>query len=206
MSRYKRLTEEYRNKKTAIKERLEEFKNIGKKKKDEIFSELCFCLLTPQSNARHCDKAIQELKERGLLLKGNAASIRNILKGKARFHNKKAEYIVGARACFDKSIFECGNAIKIRDLLVSQIKGLGYKEASHFLRNIGMGQDIAILDRHILKNLKRYGAIDNIPASLTPRLYLNIEERAKAFAKRIKIPLAELDLLFWQKETGQIFK
>jgi len=36
--------------------------------------------------------------------------------------------------------------------LVKNLTGLGYKEAGHFLRNIGSGK-IAILDRHILRNL-----------------------------------------------------
>jgi N-glycosylase/DNA lyase len=200
------LISEYRIKKNKIKQRLKDFRSLDKNDNKQIVPELCFCLLTPQSNARHCDKAIRELKDRGLIFKGSASSIRPILKGRARFHNKKADYIVGARACFDKSIFKMSGAAHAREALVRNIKGLGYKEASHFLRNIGMGRDIAILDRHILKNLKNYGAIDKVPASLTKSSYLDIEERARRFAKRIKIPLEELDLLFWSKETGAIFK
>lgn len=74
------------------------------------------------------------------------------------------------------------------------------------MRNIGLGKEIAILDRHILKNLKRYGVIDAIPLSITPRLYLNVEKKTKEFARRLKIPLDELDLLFWSRETGEVFK
>ncbi len=92
------------------------------------------------------------------------------------------------------------------DALVRNIKGFGYKEASHFLRNIGMGKDIAILDRHILKNLKRYGAIKKIPSHMSTRQYLDIEDKARRFARKIRIPLDELDLLFWSRETGEIFK
>lgn len=202
----KHLAIEYNKKKQQIKERLKYFKNLHKREEDDIFPELCFCLLTPQSNARYCDRAIQELKKGDLLFKGSAPAIRKILRGRARFHNKKAGYIVGARASFNKRIFDRGDTLKIRDYLVKNIKGLGYKEASHFLRNIGLGRDIAILDRHILKNLKRYGAIDKIPSSLTPAIYLNIEDKARRFARRVKIPLEELDLLFWSNETGEIFK
>ena len=86
------------------------------------------------------------------------------------------------------------------------MKGLGYKEASHFLRNIGVGLDLAILDRHIIKNLKRYGVIEEVPKSLTPKKYLEIEEKMKEFARRIDIPMPELDLLFWSMETGEVFK
>jgi len=204
--RYRELLEEYKSKKRKIKERLKDFRSINKDKTKELFPELCFCLLTPQSNARYCDRAIQELKNTDLLFKGNKRAIRSILRGKARFHNKKAEYIIHARSCFDRNVFNSGNALRIRDHLVKNIKGMGYKEASHFLRNIGLGAEVAILDRHILKNLKRYGIIDNIPLSLTPRLYLKIEQKAKEFARRLNIPLDELDLLFWSRETGEIFK
>jgi len=54
----------------------------------------------------------------------------------------------------------------MREWLIRSIRGIGYKEASHFLRNIGLGENLAILDRHILKNLKFFGVIEEIPASL----------------------------------------
>lgn len=206
MPNHKELIKEYKNKKRAIKSRLREFRDIHKGKESDIFPELCFCILTPQSNALHCDEAIRELKKRNLLFTGRVRAIRHVLKGRSRFHNKKAGYIVNARRLFDKQILSQGDALKIRDNLVKGIKGIGYKEASHFLRNIGMGRDIAILDRHILKNLKRYGAIQRIPSSLSPKEYLDIEDKARRFSRIVNIPLEELDLLFWSKETGEIFK
>lgn len=200
------LTAEYKKKKREIKKRLRAFNNLHKSKFKGLFPELCFCLLTPQSNARYCDRAIRELKRSGKLFKGGRRAIRSALKGRSRFHNKKALYILNARACFDPGILKSENIPAIRDILVKKIKGLGYKEASHFLRNIGLGKGLAILDRHIIKNLKRYGVIQKVPPSLTRRAYLNIEERSRAFAQKIKIPLEELDLLLWSKETGEIFK
>ena len=200
------LISEYRKKRSQIKKRLREFRRLNKSNNKDIFPELCFCILTPQSNARYCDKAIQELKKTNLLFKGESHSISPVLRGRARFHNKKAGYIVSARKCFDKKIFGSRDTLEVRNSLVKNIKGFGYKEASHFLRNIGMGKDMAILDRHILKNLKRYGAIKKIPSSISTREYLNIEEKARKFADKIKIPLEELDLLFWSRETGEIFK
>lgn len=206
MDSLKGLVLEYKNKKHQIKSRLKDFAPLYKGKPKAIFAELCFCILTPQSNARHCDRAVRELKDKGLLFTGCAGAIRRILKGKSRFHNKKAEYIVNARRLFNKRVLNPDKVREIRDDLVKNIKGIGYKEASHFLRNIGLGKDIAILDRHILRNLKRHGVISSIPSSLTPRLYLKIEDKARRFSKRVRIPLEELDLLFWSRETGGIFK
>ena len=93
-----------------------------------------------------------------------------------------------------------------REWLVMKIKGIGFKEASHFLRNIGMGKELAILDRHILKNLVLLGVIDDIPKTLSKKNYLAIERKMCGFAKEIKIPLEHLDLVLWYKEKNEIFK
>ncbi len=98
------------------------------------------------------------------------------------------------------------NPFDLREFLVRNIKGLGYKEASHFLRNIGLGKNIAILDRHILKNLKELKIIKEIPESLTKRKYIEIEKKFIKFSEKIGILPEELDLVLWAKETGTIFK
>ncbi len=92
-----------------------------------------------------------------------------------------------------------------REWLIKNVKGLGRKEASHFLRNIGH-QDLAILDRHILKNLVRVGAIGRLPKTLTTKRYSAIEQKFLQFSHTIGIPMDELDLLFWSLETGEILK
>jgi len=101
---------------------------------------------------------------------------------------------------------QIGEPRQIREWLVSNVKGMGYKEASHFLRNIGMGEDMAILDRHVLKSMKILGIIDAIPKNINKRDYLEMEKKLRDFSERIKIPLSHLDLLFWSKETGELFK
>ncbi|MDI6798743.1 MAG: N-glycosylase/DNA lyase [Candidatus Aenigmarchaeota archaeon] len=176
-----------------------------------MFTELAFCICTPQSKAVTCWKAISSLIKNGLLFKGSAEQIRPFLN--VRFGYKKASYIVEARKFFTedgklkikKKIQEIKNAFELREWLVENVKGFGLKEASHFLRNIGF-EGLAILDRHVLKKLKEYGVIKEIPKSLTKRNYLEIENEMKKFSKRLKIPIEELDLLLWSGETGRIFK
>ena len=80
------------------------------------------------------------------------------------------------------------------------------KEASHFIRNIGLGKELAILDRHILRNLLKFEVISNIPRTLGKKTYLHIESKMKEFSNKIDIPMSDLDLLFWSEETGEIFK
>jgi len=105
-----------------------------------------------------------------------------------------------------KEKIDPADTLNTREWLVRNVKGIGYKEASHFLRNIGLGKDLAILDVHILRNLKRYGVIKDPPKTLTRKNYLDVEEKMKEFSRDIGIPMDELDLLFWSRETGVIFK
>ncbi|UCD55458.1 MAG: N-glycosylase/DNA lyase [Candidatus Omnitrophota bacterium] len=209
----KKLISKYNKIKKRIKERLRDFKKLRKAGDKDLFSELCFCILTPQSKAVYCDEAVRILKNRNLLFENNMPAIKNILKSLTRFHNKKAAYLVAASNAFMnnkkfdiKSKLNPRNIFKTREWLVRNIKGLGYKEASHFLRNIGLGKDIAILDTHILKNLKSFGVIKKIPGSITKRNYIDIEGKMREFSKKINIPLEELDLLLWSNETGFVFK
>ena len=202
----------YRVKKDEIERRLTEFRRSGTQDDREIFAELCFCILTPQSKAEMCDGIIQTLKRKGLLWTADAEELAPFLK-KTRFYKTKSRYLVEARRLFQKN-----GSMKIRDKLhpedvsatrewfVQNVKGIGYKEASHFLRNIGLGEEIAILDRHVLRALKRLGVLRRLPVSLTKRQYLGIEQKVKRFADRISIPLSHLDLLFWSAEANRIFK
>lgn len=206
------LMKSYAERRVKIKRRLLEFRQVWRESDERIFSELCFCICTPQSSARTCDKAIDRLSKSGTLFRGDEESIRRSLVG-VRFSGNKARYIVGARQLFTKSgeieikgMLRFADPRRMREWLVTHVKGIGYKEASHFLRNIGLGEKLSILDRHILKNLLRYGIIHEVPKTLTPKKYLEVEMEMKKFSQRIDIPLAELDLLFWSEETGEIFK
>jgi len=212
--RVEELKERYREMKDVIEKRLEEFDRLWKEgSEEEIFAEFLFCLLTPQSRAKSCWRAVERLVEKGLLLNGGERDIEDVLKG-VRFRKNKARYIVEARKLFTRegrleikkfiSSFEDVKAL--REWLVRNVKGMGYKEASHFLRNIGLGKDMAILDRHILKNLKTFGVINDIPRSLGGKKYLEIEEKMREFSYEIGIPISHLDLLFWSRQTGEIFK
>ncbi|MFC1666496.1 N-glycosylase/DNA lyase [Candidatus Omnitrophota bacterium] len=212
MSRRFGLISEYKRKKRHIKQRLREFRGLCKASDKVIFAELCFCLLTPQAKALVCDKAIKELKRKRLLFEGREEDIKPYLRG-VRFPNNKARYLVSARNLFKnckgikiKDKLDIKELFKTRDWLASNVKGLGYKEASHFLRNIGLGRDMAILDVHILRNLKICKVIKKIPPSLNRKAYLDIEEKMRRFSRKVSIPLEDIDLLFWSSETGFIFK
>jgi N-glycosylase/DNA lyase len=208
----RQLKEFYNLKRKDILERLRDFKNVWNQDGNKIFVELCFCISTPQSKAEVCNEIIGQLERNRLLFKGEVNKIMPYLK-KARFYKKKSRNIVEARKFFQdnskiklKGRLDIHNIKATREWLVGNIKGIGYKEASHFLRNIGLGENIAILDIHILRNLKKFGVISDIPKSISKKMYLDIENKFEKFSDRIKIPMAHLDLLFWSAATGKIFK
>lgn len=204
----------YKKEKKNIKKRLEEFKENINKNDREIFAELAFCICTPQSKATLCWKAVEGLAKNKLLYIGDENQIKPFLNA-VRFGESKAGYIVHARKFFSnekldirRKILQFGNSFQLREWLVDNVKGLGLKESSHFIRNVGFDykNQLAILDRHILKNLERIGIIKEIPKALTERRYLEIEDKIKKFSEKLNMPLYELDLLLWSKETGIIFK
>jgi N-glycosylase/DNA lyase len=203
------LQHDYQYWKLSILNRLSDFSNTWKTSSNKkLFQELCFCLLTPQSKARLCWRAVTELSKKELLLNGDAIQVRNVLFG-VRFKNKKAFYIVNARRYLNiikQQLHNHNDVLKLRMWLFRNIKGLGLKESSHFLRNVGLGENIAILDRHILRNLQKAGVIESVPKSLSVKKYLAIEEKMKFFSSYVNIPMSHLDLLLWAEETGDIFK
>jgi len=197
-----------------IEDRLAQFGRLGAKgTDDELFTELVFCLLTPQSKARSCWASVECLIDEDLVLSGGPLEISRKLSG-VRFHNNKSRYIVEARSKLvgpdgigmRKLLKDRETPIEVREWLVANIKGMGYKEASHFLRNIGLGQNLAILDRHILKNLVSLGVIEEVPSSMSGKRYLEIEDRMRRFAQRESISMDHLDLVLWYREAGEIFK
>lgn len=198
-----------------IESQLACYKSVWETGTDEdIFRELCFCLLTPQSKAVSCWDAVKTLSRKKLILSGTKTVLASNIIKKARFHNNKAGYIVEARKLFQKDgklavrdiLSQFKTAKEKREWLVKNVKGMGYKEAGHFLRNIGFGSEITILDRHILKNLRNLGIIKSIPKTLTKARYFEIEEKMAGFSKKSNIPLDHMDIILWCKETGEIFK
>ncbi len=207
------LLKKYEAKKTEIKKRLDEFRKIKDMEDEIIFAELAFCLCTPQSKATTCWNAVQALVKNNLLYSGEKEQIKPFLNA-VRFNENKSNYIIEARRMFSdgnklnvkKFVGSSENPHKLREWLAENVNGMGMKEASHFLRNIGIGNGLAILDVHILKNLKRYGVIEDLPKNLNKKKYLEIENRMKKFAEDTGIPIDELDLLLWSEETGFVFK
>lgn len=185
-------------KKSQVKEtvdtRIKEFKQ--KKTRKEIFKELCFCLMTANFRA---DKSIMIQKEinDGFLTFTEKALAKKLKELGHRFPNTRAKYIVEARKHIQK-------LPGTREWLFENVKGLGMKESSHFLRNIGQ-DNYAIIDFHIIDVLTENGIIDK-QKTLNKKIYLEIEEKLKKLGQKTGLTQAELDFYLWYMETGKVLK
>ncbi len=189
-----------------IEKRIREFKDLGKKSNNELFKELCFCILTANFNAERSIRIQKKIGDGFLTLPEDQLSEKLAELGH-RYPRTRAKYIVMARKHKDwlkRIIQSYKNEKEAREWLVKNIKGLGYKEASHFLRNIGF-TDLAILDIHILNVLSKHGIIEK-PRTLTKKRYLQIEEKMRRVAEKLGLNLSELDLYLWYMETGRVLK
>lgn len=204
--RLEQLLDVYAQRAGTIRQRLNEFRRVPP---SDYFYELAYCLLTPQSSALNASRAVEELKHQNFLQSSlNPVPLLRQKEFYIRFHNTKGKHLVEVKkqaAEIVQHLTNGSSSTELREWLVTNVKGIGYKEASHFLRNIGH-RDLAILDRHILKNLVRCGVIRSLPKTLTRKRYMAIEKKFQNFSARIGIPMDELDLLFWSMETGAILK
>jgi N-glycosylase/DNA lyase len=190
----------------VISKRVNEFEKVGKSKEEAVFGELCFCLLTANFSAEKCIR-IQNEMGRGFSLLSKEELAKELKKHGHRFPNARANYIYEAQKCEKDLCKLIGTGKQRREKLVSEIKGLGMKEASHFLRNIGF-KDVAIVDFHIIDLLKKEGLVefDRFSQSLTKKRYIEIEKTLERLAHSVEMNLAELDLYLWYLETGKVLK
>lgn len=73
--------------------------------------------------------------------------------------------------------------------------GIGMKSASWLLRNVGLNDDCAVFDVHIMRFLSKIGF--DVPAQLTEKTYLQLEDNLRNVCANIGTSLGNLDYLLW---------
>jgi N-glycosylase/DNA lyase len=209
------LQSSYRVKCSAIRARLSDFESVLLEGDDaRLFEELVYCIFTAGASARMGLNSVERVRPH--LLRAGHPRLTRLLVGAHRYPNARSGYIVHTRKYLKR---ECG--LRMRERLESfgddsdarrdffaanpGIKGIGYKEASHYLRNVGY-RGYAILDKHILRTLHECKVIDSPDPPTTKKKYLAVEDRMRNFADDIRINFDELDLLLWSNKTGEILK
>ncbi len=209
-----KIKQAHAERRVEIRTRLAEFEAVWKRGSDErLWEEMVFCFFTGGCSARMGLRSIEAV--RPLLINGTHEQLMNALLGRHRYPRARAGYIVASRDFLQehcglrlrKKLESFENSLERRDWLVKEkrIKGLGYKEASHFLRNIGL-TGYAILDKHILRSLAELKIIDDPKPPNTRLKYLTIENKLKNLGLLSGIDFDELDLVLWSMKTGEILK
>ena len=204
----------YSERGAEIRARIREFEAVWETGTDErLWEEMVFCFFTGGCSAKMGLRSVEAVKP--LLMSGNHAELADALRGKHRYPNARAGYIVASREFLQnhcemrlrEKLQSFDDHLERRDWLVKEkgIKGLGYKEASHFLRNIGF-KGYAILDKHVLRSLAELEIIDDPQPPSTRLKYLTVENQLKKLADLTKIDFDELDLVLWSLKTGEILK
>ncbi len=204
----------HRERRREIKRRLAEFEAVWKDGDDlRLWEEMVYCFFTGGCSARMGLSSVEAV--RPLLANGSQPELAQALSGVHRYPNARAGYVFSSRDFLERHCnfqlrtklesFDCH--FERRDWLVREkgIKGLGYKEASHFLRNIGL-KGYAILDKHVLKCLAELKIIDSPKPPNGRSKYLTVESKLRALTKQTRIDFDEMDLVLWSMKTGQILK
>lgn len=208
------LNNSYRSKSGIIKKRLSEFRQLISDRDDKkIFEEMVFCILTAGTSAQLCLDVIKKVRD--IIHTGNKEEITVGLKSCYRFYNIRAEYIFSTREYLKAEcdlrlgelVLSLEDPVYRRDFfaLNKRIKGLGFKESSHFLRNIGF-KGYAILDKHIINSLYELKVLNENKTPAGRSKYLEIEDKFINFARTNGFDPDELDLLIWSEKTGTILK
>jgi len=188
-----------------IERRMREFER--ERSDEELFKELVFCLLTANFSAEGGLRILESLGD-GIFTLSEEELAAKLAELGHRYPRKRAEFIVEARKLIPilrDIISSFRDERLLREWLVKNVKGLGYKEASHFLRNIGF-KNVSIIDYHILDLLMKYGILEEKPKSLSRARYLMIESILEEISRRTGINPGELDLYLWYIETGKVLK
>ena len=197
-----------------IRTRLEEFRAIKCERNDDrLWEEMVFCFFTGGCSAVMGLRSLERV--RPLLKTGTETQLAGSLSGVHRYPNERARYIVESRNFLredcDLRLTErlegFDSDIERRDWLAREkgIKGLGYKEASHFLRNVGY-RGYAILDKHVLRCMAELKIIDEPKPPNTRARYLTVEGKLRGLTNTVGIDFDELDLVLWSIKTGMILK
>jgi len=194
--------------KNIIDSRTREFLELKEKCSEEWFKELCFCLMTANFSAQGGIKIQNEISD-GFLHFSEEKLAKRLSELGHRFPNARAKFVILARPHknnLKKNLQKLKTENEMRGWIVKNVKGIGMKEASHFLRNVGY-KNIAIIDFHIIDLLAKNNLIEKPKnKSLNSKKYFEIENILKKISQKTNLSLGELDLYLWYEETGKVLK
>lgn len=194
---------------------LDEWPSVSwqKHREDDLWKELVFCILGSRVRFEVVHAAIERMDGMCLL----SQPLRNTcfdqyeedtvvaLSGGYPFYRvranqirRAAEHLYTSRGSILKLLDGTSDVRSARRVLVAEVAGLGPKQASLFLRNIGYAKHIAILDVHVLTYLNRVGLTDTLLKSVsTLSQYEVLEDSFIEHAYAFGYSPDQFDLAVW---------
>ena len=200
-------------------------KNWKEMSENELWIELCLCILSSNVPYESAQSALFHLIEKGYLRLewiNETPDSENILANELskplympkrvdgshrryRFPNVRARNIFQAARVISSEEEWLSKLLKasksereVRDSLAISIPGLGLKEASHFLRNIRYSDRLAIIDSHVVSFLEE---LEDVPqtntGTITRKSYLELESRLQKICDRNGLNVSVFDMAIW---------
>jgi len=198
---------------------------------DGLWEELCLCILSSNIPYELAKSAFlhlrdtQSLRPEWIIRSSNSArQIAHKLSRqiylpkkkdgsyrKYRFPNTRAQNIVNAaKTLYLKSsglfgiLKNSSSEREARDFLAKNIAGVGLKQASHFLRNIGYSSSLAIIDSHVVAFLREVEAVPQKRIkTITPEIYMRLERILQDLCESLDLNLSIFDMAIWHYMRGR---
>lgn len=173
----------------------------------EVWYDLAFCIVSSQERTNRALAAANCLGAGYFRLMGSddiPSAIADLFQESyisLRFINRKTQQLADSFQVLQNKrdyildiATNFNTAYAAREFLMEHFPGIGPKQASMFLRNIGFGTDLAIIDSHIEKMSRIL--IPQIYMSRKPN-YADIEAELRQFADSRSVNLQTLDVILW---------
>lgn len=180
---------------------------------DDLWRELVFCILGSRVRFETVHAAVERMDGMCLLSRPRrntqfdqyeedtmtALSIGYpFYRVRANQIRRAAEHLYNSRGSIGELLNSASDARSARHLLTSEVVGLGPKQASLFLRNIGYAKCIAVLDVHVLTYLSWVGLVESSLKSVpTLGKYEALEESFIQHAYSLGFSPDQFDLAVW---------
>lgn len=176
---------------------------------DLVWQELVFCVASSQESAKRARRAADELGQAtGWLpfdLDKAEATIDGLLRDRGillRFHSRKVRQLAASWIQYSIDAELLGNPAAhfraeedARVRVISTFPGMGPKQSSMFLRNIGSGSTLAVIDSHVAWAIEVAFGLQAANTSLSR--YVEAEKAMRSFADAIGLTMASLDVVLW---------
>lgn len=180
---------------------------------DDLWRELVACVLGSRVRFEAAHAAIERMDEMGLLTerrrsrrfdqyeKDTVVALSGgypFYRVRAKQIRRAAEHLYGNRRSVREFLDDAQDAREARRRLASELPGLGPKQASLFLRNIGYATHVAVLDVHVLTYMCWVGLTEEIVKSIsTVRKYEKLEDSFIEYSYSFGYTPDHFDLAVW---------